>query len=169
MGRKITMLSALISLLASCAKKPAATLPSRPGVSATLSYPVLLAGNRDLVVKDDEESLTTTTVASGLNFLEFKVIDSSGMQYSIVKVTEFGKRSVFSDMGTKPFRVFLEMKHEGKLSLPKAKDLARTVALDPNGVVSSTAHGPEIATRTIQGAESVAQLIQVCRKTWEWR
>jgi hypothetical protein len=169
MGRKITMLSALISLLTGCAKKPAEPLPQAPGVSVPLSYPVLLAGERNLVVKDDEESLTTTTVASGLNFPQFKLIDSGGMEYSIRKVTEFGKRSVFADMGTRPFRVFLEMKGEGKIGLAKAKALVQGVALDPNGVVSVTPHGAEIATRTIQGAQSLTELIQVCRKTWEWR
>src|SRR5713101_3741719 len=114
MARKITMISALISLLTGCARRPAEP-PKGPGVSAPLSYPVLLAGDRNLVVKDDEESLTTTTVASGLNFPQFKVIDSDGMEYSIRKVTEFGKQSILLNMGTKQFRVFLELEGDGKI------------------------------------------------------
>jgi hypothetical protein len=168
MARKITMISALISLLTGCARRPSEP-PKGPGVSAPLSYPVLLAGDRNLVVNDDEESLTTTTVASGLNFPQFKVIDSDGMEYSIRKVTEFEKQSTLLNMGTKPFRVFLEMEDDGKVSLATAKNLVLGVALDPNGLVSSTPHGAQIATQTIQSVQSLAELIQVCRKTWEWR
>jgi hypothetical protein len=168
MASKIMTISALISLLTGCVKRPAEP-PKAPGASAALSYPVLLAGERNLVVKDDEESLTTTTVASGLNFPQFKVIDSDGMEYSIRKVTEFGKQSIFLNMGAKPFRVFLEMEGDGKISLSKAKNVVLGVALEPNGMVSSTPHGTQIATETIQGVQSLAELIQVCRKTWEWR
>jgi len=169
-GLKITMLSALVSLLTGCARKPAEPpSPKGPGVSAPLSYPVLLAGERNLVVKDDEESLTTTTVASGLNFPQFKVIDSGGTEYSIRRVAEFGKRPIFLDMGTTPFRVFLEMRRDGKISLTNAKALVLAVALEPNGLVSGTSHGAQIATQTIQGVQSFDELIQVCRKTWEWR
>jgi hypothetical protein len=168
MARKITMISALISLLTGCARRPAEP-PKAPGASVALSYPVLLAGDLKLVVKDDEESLTTTTVASGLNFPQFKVIDSNGMEYSIRKVTEFGRQSIFLNMGTKPFRVFLEMEGDGKISLSKAKNLVLGVALEPNGMVSGAPHGAQIATETIQGVQSFAELIQVCRKTWEWR
>src|SRR5258706_9436082 len=158
-GRKLTLLSALISLLTACARKPAEPLsPKGPGVSATLSYPVLLAGERNLVVKDDEQSLTTTTVASGLNFPQFKVIDSAGTEYSIRTVTEFGKRPTFLDMGTTPFRVFLEMKRDGKISMPKAKALVLAVALEPNGLVSGTPHGSQIATQRIQGVQSFDEL-----------
>ena len=164
------MLSALISLLTGCARRPAEPpSPKGPGASAPLIYPVLLAGERTLGVKDDEESLTTTTVASGLNFPQFKVIDSGGTEYSIRRVTEFGKRSTFLDMGTNPFRVFLEMKWDGKISLTDAKALVLAVALEPNGLVSGTAHGAQIATQRIQGVQSFDELIQVCRKTWEWR
>jgi hypothetical protein len=169
MVRRITMLSALFSLLTGCARKPAETPPAAPGVSVTLSYPVLLAGERKLVVKDDELGLTTTTVASGLNFPEYKVIDSAGTAYSVLKTTDFGRKSAFTDMGTTPFRVFLEMKSDGKIDLSKAKTLALGAALHPHGVVSGTDHGAEMATRAIQGTQSVAELIQVCRKTWEWR
>ena len=162
------MIGTLISLLTGCAKKTEPA-PLKPGVSAPLTYPVLLAGERNLIVKDNQASLITTTVASGLNFLEMKVIDSAGMQYSVRKVTPFGRRSVVLDMGTSQFQVFLDMKAEGNISLAKAKSLVLGIALEPHGIVSGTDHGAEIATRTIQGAQSLAELIQACRTTWEWR
>lgn len=162
------MIGALISLLFGCARKPAEP-PKAAGASIRLSYPVLLAGDRNLVVKDDEQSLTTTTVASGLNFPQFKVIDSAGMKCSIRKVTEFGRRSIVLDMGTTPYRVFLQMEAGGTISLREAKSIVLDIALEPDGLVSGTPHGAQIATQTIQGVQSLAELIEVCRKTWEWR
>jgi len=38
-------------------------------------------------------------------------------------------------MGTTPFRVFLDMKRDGKISMPNAKALVLAVALEPNGLV----------------------------------
>jgi hypothetical protein len=46
-------------------------------------------GDSNLVVKGDQTSLITTTFASGLNFSEFKIIDSGGKEYAIAKTTEF--------------------------------------------------------------------------------
>jgi hypothetical protein len=42
------------------------------------------------------------------------------------------------------------------------------VALQPNGL-SYPPRGPQIATEKIQGAKSIAELIDVCSRTWEWR
>ena len=162
------MLGMLISLLTGCAKKEAPP-PNAPGVSVSLQYPVLLIGNGNLIVKDNEEALTTTTAASGLNLPEYKAIDSTSAQYSIRKVTPFGQESVWLNMGTKPFRLFLEMKEDRKISLEQAKTLVRGVALEPNTTTSRSPHGSEIAMERIQRAQSVAELIEVCRKSWEWR
>jgi len=59
-GHTIVKMSLLVSLFSGCAKKPADTVPGGLGVSVALRYPVLLAGGQQLVLKDDEESLTTT-------------------------------------------------------------------------------------------------------------
>ena len=99
------------------------------------------------MVKDDEASLTTTTVATGLNFPEFTLIDSDGARYSVVKATPFGRKSAWLDMGTSQFRVFLELRTNGKLDLASAKALVK----DSDG------------SRAIDGAESIAQLIEACR------
>ena len=156
MVRWIAMIGALISFLIGCARKPADAPAVAPGTSARLSYPVLLTGQGRLVVKDDELSLTSTTVSSGLNFPEFQLIDSGGARYSIRKVTEFGKKSAFFDMGTTPFRVFLEMKSEGPASLSSAKSLVLAAA-------------GQAGKQAIDGAQSHAELIDACRRSWEWR
>lgn len=163
---RIILLAALMSLVGCSARSAPATAP---GVSVELSYPVLLVSDRNLIVKDDEASLTTTTAASGVNFTEYKIIDSSGKKLSVVKVTSFGKRSEFLDMGTTPFRVFLEVKRESKPSLEDIKELVVKAALAPNGIASGTDHGAEIAKQRIDAGKSLSQVIDACRKTWEWR
>ena len=74
-GRAIVKLSVFFSLLTGCAPKPTA-----PGVSAPLQYPVLLFNYRRVVVRNDEVSLTSSTIATGLNYPEFTLIDSGGTQ-----------------------------------------------------------------------------------------
>ena len=166
MSRKIIVLSALISWMTGCAAKPA---PEKPGATFPLEFPVLLVSDRNLEVYDDEDSLTTTTTASSMGYTEYQVIASDGMTYSILKETQFGRPAWFTDMGTKPFRVFLEMKKRGVITLPKAKALVLHTALAPHGPVDGAAHGAEIARQRIQGCQSLPGLIEVCRKTWEWR
>jgi hypothetical protein len=162
---KLAMFSALISLLTGCKTSPPTPPPKKPGVSIALNYPVVLVGDRRLIVKDDEPSLITTTVSSGVGFPEYRFIDSSGTQYSVKRVTEFGRKNAFLNMGTSPFQVFLELKSEGKISLEKAKSVALEAALKPEGVLGP--HGKEIATERIHGAKSVPDLIEVCRDPLE--
>jgi hypothetical protein len=141
MGIRILTLGGLLSLLTSCVAKPPE--PTKPGVSAQLRYPIVLVGQGRVVVKDDELSLTTTTVASGLNFPEFTLLDASGAKFSIRKVTDFGRKSTILDMGTTPYRVFLPLKSEGTLSLAQAKAL--------------------IANPEVEAAHSIPELIEALR------
>jgi hypothetical protein len=157
--RTIVKLSVLLSLLTGCAERPAAPVPTAHGVSAPLRYPILLAGARQLAVKDNEESLTTTSVATGLNFLEFTLLDSDGHKYTIVKVTPFGWKSPLLDMGSSPFRVYLELKSRGVLSLVEANSMVRAAARAGGEV--QDAHD---VSRAIDGATSFLRLIEVCRK-----
>jgi len=166
---RLVVFGLLIPILTGCVAKPPKSPPANPGTSLSLSYPVLLVGDRNLVVRDDENSLITTTVASGLNFPQYSIIDSAGAEYSVVGVTEFGRKSLFSDMGTRPYQVFLELKRRGTISVADAKALTLKTALEPNGLTSGTAHGEEIARQRIDACQTFAQLIEACRKTWEWR
>ncbi len=122
-----------------------------PGVSVAFLYPLVVAGERRILVQDDEPSLTTATVSSGVYYQEYRFIDSGGMEYSVKKVTEFGRKNAFFDMGTQPLQVFLEMKPEGLISLKKAQALLLETALKPDGSIGR--HGAEIATKRNQGDE----------------
>jgi hypothetical protein len=164
--RKIIVLSALISLLTGCVPKRAEPPPQSPGVTFDLRYPVLLAGNHDLQVKDDKDSLITTSVASGMSFLEMKLIDSDGGLYEIRKVTPFGRKSVWRDLGTSRYQVFLELKKARPINLQQAKSLVMEVLAQRNELVSGAANGVRAATEKIQACQSLAELLEVCRTAW---
>jgi hypothetical protein len=146
-------------LLTGPAKKP-----ERPGVSVQLHCPVLLANERTLAVKDNMESLTTTSAATGLNFPEYTLLDSSGTIFTVEKVTELGRKSVILDMGTSQFRVFLELRANGKPSLEKAKSLIKKMTFS-RGQIQDI----EGVSQKIDSAKSFPDLIEVSRKSWEWR
>jgi hypothetical protein len=160
------MLSALMSLLTGCAKKPEAQAlpPEKPGVSIALHYPVLLIGERDLRVKDDEASLITTSVASGgIYFGDYLILDSSGVEYVATNATAFGRKSAWLDMGTSHFQVFLELQSKGPLALKKAKALALEAAIRPLVDAGGSAQWIEIAKSKIDAVASYRELIEACR------
>ena len=92
-----------LTLLTGCrsAKPSAPSAPSSPGTSVKLVYPVVLIGQGSLTVRDDELTLTTTTLASGLNFLERRIVDSTGAVYEIKSSAAVDPASPWwRDMGT---------------------------------------------------------------------
>lgn len=152
-------LSALFSFLPACAPKP----PQGPGVSAALQYPVLLLDSRQVLVKADQNSLITTSAATGINFIEFTLIDSAGRRFSIPSATPFGQKSVWLDMGTSRYQVFLQLKPERAPSLPELQALIKQTALRPDAVKD-----PAAAARKIDAATSIPQLIEICSTSWDW-
>jgi hypothetical protein len=163
--RRIAMLSALLSLLTGCGRKPAPPqpLPDKPGVSIALSYPVLLVGERDLKVKNDAASLITTSVANGGEYyVAYRFIDSAGNEYAPQKATAFGRKSAWLDMGRTPYEVFLELKLKGRISLAKAKADALAAAIEAGPAVIGP-DGKEIATANIGATNSFPELMEACR------
>jgi hypothetical protein len=159
------VLSTIISLLTGCGKGGSAGAPSqgapRPGVSEVLAYPVLLIGERDLRVKGDENSLITTTGASGgLYYASYVFVDSGGIQYRVKSATGFGQKSGWSDMGTSPFQAFIELTPDGKIELQKAKEMALEALFKPGDLGPD---GQERARSRIMGAASFRELIQACQ------
>ena len=150
-GLRFVKLGMLFSLLTGC-KPEVAEVPTKPGVSVAVRYPVVLVGQGRVVVKDNELDLTTTTVASGLNFPEFTLLDSTGARFAIGRVTDFDRKSTILDMGTTPYRVYLPLKVEGTVGLGEAKRL-----------VTWGKSVPAVASTT-----SMGELIEACRRSWEW-
>ena len=148
---RVMILSSLLGMLTGCASEP--PVPTKPGVSLPVVYPVVLIGQGRVVVKGNELDFTTTTVASGLNFPEFALLDSAGARFSIGKVTDFDRKSTILDMGTTPYRVYLPLKGEGSLTLPAARALVTGGKSVP----------------AAENAKSMRELIEVCRTSWEWQ
>jgi hypothetical protein len=169
MDWKIILLSGLIAFLTGCAPDPPEKPATGPGLTYDLHYPVLLAGDRRLEVRDDKDTLITTRGASGLSFMEMKIIAGDDKLYEIRKVTPFGRKFFLMDLGTSPFQVYLELKRPHPITLQKAKALVMDVVTAPYGMVSDSANGLRIATERVQGSKSVADLIETCRTTWQWR
>jgi hypothetical protein len=164
--RNITLLGALISFLPGCQKKtvPPASLPEKPGASIALHYPVLLIGERNLIVKDDETSLITTSVASGgIYYGDYVFLDSSGAQYKAKRATSFGRKAAWLDMGTSQFQVFLELEAKGLLTLKQAKERAIEAAIRPYVDAGGADQWIEIAKSKIGAARSYPELIEACR------
>lgn len=157
--RVFVNLFGLLSFFPGCAPRK----PEGPGVSEPLQFPVLLIGQRRVVVKPDEQKLIATNVATGINFPEFTLIDSAGRQFSILQVTEFGKTSGLLDMGTSRFQVYLRLKPAGQPSLAQVKSLVKQTAIHPE-----TVKDPEAAGREVDQAATIAQLIESCSTSWRW-
>lgn len=156
------MLSALLQLLTSCSFWK----PSAPGTSVPLHYPVLLFRDNDFTSRKDEKQLIETNTAVGITYEDYTILDSSGAQYSIRKVTAFNRPRFgdFFSMGTSTFKVFLQLKSHGKPNMAKAKETLNAVAMR-----SSEIQNKSTATREINAARSFAELVELCSSPWNWR
>lgn len=156
------MFAAILSLLTGCGSRS----PDKPGVSLPLRYPVLLIGERDVIVKADEAALVTTTGASGgVYHPAYQFVDSDGAVYEVVKATAIGKQPSWRDLGTSSFQVYLRLKARQKIPLKEAKARALAAAIRP-GLEAIGEEGVEIAKAKIGGATSFAELIEACRSPW---
>jgi hypothetical protein len=159
-GLTIVKLGLLFSLLTGCAPKP----PAAPGTSAPLVYPVLLFTEDKLKVYKDESALTTTRAATGIAYTLYTILDSAGVQYAILKVTDFDNQSGFLNMGTKSYRIFLQLKSKGTPSLDKAKATLKATTLGYDQVQNKSA-----ADEAIGGAKTYRELVEMCGRPWDWR
>lgn len=101
-------LCVVLAMLAGCRSKP--EIPTQPGTSLPLSYPVVLVGQGSVDVRDDAATLTSATLASGMNFRERKLIDSSGKIYEVKNATIVNNaRAWWRDMGTSQQSYFLQL------------------------------------------------------------
>ena len=117
----------------------------------------------------NEADLTTTQVSTGRAYTEQKVIDSNGDLYAIKKDTAIGGvPSVWRDMGTKSYRVFLEMKLVERVNLEQVRNMVREQVRSPR---NQTSRPPERLRKVeghIQSYRTLQELIAGCAKQWEW-
>ncbi len=153
-----------LTLLTGCrAAKPVA--PVAPGTSLTMAYPVVLIGQGNITVRDDEAALTSTTLASGLNFTECKIADSAGAVYAIKAAPVVGPSSAWwRDMGTSQQAHFLEVERHPKSSLEDIKLLLLEQIASPQGVWA----GNPNAVAKVKAFKNVPRLIFAARESWDW-
>lgn len=155
----------LFSFLSLLGCKPDTVAPERAGVSAALSYPVLLVGQSSLDVRDSEEALTSIPGASSLNLNERLILDSQGRLFQVTRaVPVAGQKSVLLDMGTSARRFFVEVSDRGRPAWPKIQELVLDQVRSPGGIWG----GDERAIRRVRALRDPGALIEACREAWNW-
>ena len=145
--------------------KSAGGIPT-PGVSEALRYPVLLIGQNALDVRDSEEELITTYGYASLNFVERVILDSDGRLFEVTDaVPEPGGKSWILDMGTSPRRYAVTLREKRRSEWPKVRQLLLDQVKAPN----SFWEGDAKAVAKVESLNSVAEAIEACRTSWEWR
>jgi hypothetical protein len=173
-GSLVRLLAALAAFLTGCGapKPPPAPPPGQPGTSLPIAYPLLVL--ETLAPRwstfDDEETFTTTSVSSGRGFVDQQFIDSAGGFYACTRVSPIGKvRSVWLDMGTSRYRVFVDLKLVKRIKLDDAKKLVLDIVRSPR---ADWAGSPELLNRTVarvDAYQTVPELVADCAKSWDWR
>lgn len=154
---------ALIAALGGCRRSPEPA--TDPGTSHPLEYPVLLIGQDDLTVRDDQTALTRTTGASGLNFIERRIVDSAGVLYEVKRAVPVkGNKPLWLDMGTSHLRYFLELNRRGPASLQQVRNMVMEQVRSPR----STWNGAPAAVARVEGFKTIKELIEGSRTSWNW-
>jgi len=167
---RIMKLTALFSLLTGCGASKSEAPPG-PGTSIKLQYPVLLAGGESSTIRvvGDEETLTTTKLSAGAVYMNLRIIDAGGNLYEVVKETQpDGRSPAWRDLGTSSYRVHLELKRLRSVNLDQAKQVVIEVIQSPRSLWSLYPGGAKVATDKVRLFETLAALIEGCRRAWEW-
>jgi len=157
-------ISLALALLTGCGGSKLSA-PSAPGTSVKLTYPVVLIGQGDLGVRDDELALTTAAMASGLNFPERRIVDSTGIIYEVKGAAKVDPSSAWwRDMGTSQEAYFLELEPRRSASLEEIRQLVLEQLASAQGIWQNNAN----AVARVKGFGSVTDLIAGCRTSWDW-
>ena len=160
--RSMAVLLSLLSLLG-CRSRQAA--PAEAGVSAPLSYPVLLIGQSSLDVRDSAEALTSIPGASMLNLNERVIVDTRGRLFDVKRAEPVaGQRSIVWDMGTSRRKFYVEVAERTRATWPDIQALVLEQVNSPRGVW----RGDERAIQRVRRMKDVPALIEASRASWRW-
>lgn len=142
--------------------------PIAPGTSPSLRYPVLVAGTDGLRVMDTEQQLTTTRGATGIHFGLQQLIDSGGILYKVLSVKDFGRKAWFLDLGTSDYRIHLTLKKIRTLDAAGARKLLTSLVTHPDSSWSRWPSGSQLAAERVQQFQTLEELLEGCRSSWQW-
>jgi|SRR5215471_18593717 len=153
-----------LGLLTGCSS-PAKKVYTEAGTSLPLVYPVLLIGQNTVDVRDDMKTLVSTSLSSSLNFVERKLVDSSGAIFEVKSATPVGAgKPWWSDMGTSQRSHFLELEKSRSYGFAEVKRLL----LEQVESERSVWRGDAKAVARVRGFTNVAEVIDASRRSWEW-
>jgi len=157
-------LLSLVSLV-SCRTRETPPAPTQPGVTAALSYPVLLIGQSSLDVRDSEEALTTIPGASMLNLNERTIVDVQGRLFGVTRAEPVaGQGSIMKDMGTNPRRYFVDVAARGRPSWPEIQALVLEQVRSPRSLWAGSGR----TVQYVRDLRDVGALIEAARTSWDW-
>lgn len=158
-----TVLS-LLSLFG-CRSRDAPPPPTQAGVSAPLSYPVLLIGQASVDVRDSEEALTSIPGASSLNLNERVILDGQGRLFTVTRAEPIaGQGSILRDMGTSARRYFVRVAERPRPAWSEIEALVLEQVRSPTSLWA----GDERAVRRVRQLRDVGALIEASRESWRW-
>jgi hypothetical protein len=146
-------------------------VPDRVGTSVQLSYPILLLGtdSPEIAVIESELALTTTTQSSSLIYTAQRIIDSKGGLYEVKTATPIGEvRSAWKDMGTSPYRVFLEMRFRKQVGVEDVRNMVLDNVQSPRNQLSRPPERLRKAVEAVRSYRNLGELIAGCAKQSSW-
>ena len=159
-----------LALLVGCGPRKAAP-PDHPGTSIPLAYPILLLGTEvpDITVVDTEAAFTTTSKSSSLMYTALQIVDSKGALYKVDTATPMGDvGSAWKDLGTKNYRVFLDMKFRKTISVDDARKMVLENVRSPRNQLSRPPERLRTAVAAVESYRTLDQLIAGCANQSDW-
>jgi hypothetical protein len=120
-------------------------------------------------VYDKEEDLTTTSVSTNPFYTAAHIVDSGGRLYKIGKDTPIGDSgSVWRDMGTRRYRLFLEVKFLKNVNVEQTRKMVLDMVRSPRGQLSRPPERLGKAVAHVESYRTLGELIEGCRDTLAW-
>lgn len=89
--------------------------------------------------------------------------------YALGRVVSFGKRPSWRDMGTSPYRVFVETKLEKTIDLEAARKIVSDLVRAPRSYWEGSPDRVSRALEYVQSYRSLNELIKGCSNYYDWR
>src|SRR5262249_31452722 len=114
-------------------------------------------------------ALTTTTQSSSLIYTAQRIIDSKGGLYEVKTASPIGEvRSAWKDMGTSPYRVFLEIRFREQVSVEDVRKMVLENVRSPRNQLSRPPERLRKAVEAVRSYRNLDELIAGCANQSAW-